>query len=304
MRTCITLLLALASCTCLQPGQGSRGGVESTSLLGQPLPRITPEEERLKHYEAELGESRARWEGSRLEEEAVWVGRNLAYLGRYQEAIRWYSRRLVDFPLSARLLRHRGHRYLSTRQVERAIADLAKAWDLLEGSQDEVEPDGAPNRYGLPRSTTHTNVLYHLGLAHYLQGEWSTSAAVFEECLARCTNDDMRVATMNWLVHGLRRDGRHAEARGILEGVTRHMEVLENDTYHRLLLLQKGELVADDVTRDSGDGVLNATALYGIATWSLCNGNVERARTLWQGIVEGTPWNAFGHLCAESDLAR
>lgn len=304
MRTCITLLLALASCTCLQPGQGSRSGVESTSFLGKPLPRITPEEARLEHYEAELRESRARWEGSGLEEDAIWVGRNLAYLGRYQEAIRWYSRRLVDFPLGARLLRHRGHRYLSTRQVERAIADLGKAWDLLEGSQDEVEPDGAPNRYGLPRSTTHTNVLYHLGLAHYLQGNWDASVAVFQECLARCTNDDMRVATMNWLVHGLRRDGRHAEARGVLEGVTRHMEVLENDTYHRLLLLQMGELVADDVTRGSGDGVLNATALYGIATWSLCNGNGERARALWQEIVEGTPWNAFGHLCAESDLAR
>lgn len=304
MRTCTVLLLGLAGCICVPPGLGSHQGIEAASLLGGALSRIAPTGARLEHYRAELEESRSRWEEAGLEEDAIWVGRHLGYLGRYREAIAWYTRRLADFPLSARLLRHRGHRYLSTRQVGRAVVDLGQAWDLLEGSQDEVEPDGAPNEYGLPRSTTHTNVLYHLGLGHYLRGEWSTSAAVFEECLLRCTNDDMRVAAMNWLVHSLRRDGRHAEARELLAGMTRHMEVLENDTYHRLLLLQKGELISNDVVRHSGEGVLNATALYGVATWSLCNGNGERARALWQEIVERTPWNAFGHLCAEADLAR
>ena len=302
MRAPIALLLGLASCAGmpLRPSHGP----EALSLLGAPLARIEPHGALLAHYQAELERSRSLWEESFGEEEAIWVGRNLAYLGRYQEAIRWYSRRLLDFPLSARLRRHRGHRYLSTRQVDRAVADLSYAWRLLEGTEDQVEPDGAPNRYGLPRSTTHTNVLYHLGLAHYLRGEWGTAVEVFGECLARCTNDDMRVATMNWLVHALRRNGQHAQAQEVLDGVTRRMEVLENNTYHQLLLLQKGKLLPRDLLRGSEDGVLSATALYGIATWSHCNGNRSRAEALWREVVGQTPWNAFGHLCAESDLAR
>jgi len=298
------LLLALPGCAGLGAGSHLPPGAEAVSFLGEDLQRLAPSGERRAHYEAELAASRARWQEAGLELDAVWVGRNLAYLGRYQDSIEWYTDRLLDFPASARLLRHRGHRYLSTRQVDLAIADLDRAWSLLEGTQDQVEPDGAPNRYGIPRSTTHTNVLYHLGLAHYVKGDWSAAAATYHECLARCTNDDMRVATMNWLVHALRRAGRGPEAAQVLAQVGRDMEVLENHVYYRLLLLQKGEMIPDEVLGGPQDGVRDATALYGISAWSYCNGNRTRAETLWRATVDRTPWNAFGHLCAEAELAR
>jgi len=303
MRACTLLLLTLAGCAGVAVNPG-RSSAEARSFLGEDLPRLELEGEPRTHYEAELAAARERWAVTGVEDDAIWVGRHLAYLGRYRDAIEWYGDRLRDFPHSARLRRHRGHRFLSVRRPVQAQADLEAAWALLEGTPDQVEPDGAPNRYGIPRSTTHTNVLYHLGLAHYLQQDWDSAARVFDACRARCANDDMLVATLNWQVHSLRRAGRHADARVLLEGVHERMEVLENEAYLQLLLLQKGQRIPDEVLGARRDGVQNATSLYGIATWSFCNGNQARAEALWRAIVDRTPWNAFGHLCAEAELAR
>lgn len=300
--TCVVPLLVGCAGTITEPGLPK--GIEARALTGEFLPRLEPPEEVRTLYEAELAAARARWNDTGSEDDAVWVGRHLAYLGRYRDAIEWYTDRLRDFPDSARLRRHRGHRYLTTRQLGPAREDLERAWELLEGSEDRVEPDGAPNRYGIPRSTMHTNVLYHLGLVHYVEARWQRAAETFGDCVDRSPNDDMRVAALNWRVHALRRMGRHARARSELERVTWDLGVIENHTYHRLLLLQKGELTPDEVLPVPGDRVQDATALYGVATWSWCNGNRERARALWRKVVDRTPWNAFGHLAAEAELAR
>ena len=293
--------LALAAC---RSAAVAPSDVEATSQRGVELQRIAPEGERLAQLEAELAAARERWGREGSEQAAVWVGRRLAYLGRYRASIDWYTRRLLDFPDSFRLRRHRGHRFISVRALEAATADLAEAWALCAHLPDEVEPDGAPNRYGIPRGTTQTSILYHLALAAYLRGEFSEAARVWRECLARCPNDDMRVATLNWLVHALRRDGREAQARAALEGVGREMAVIENFAYHRILLLQRGWLSTDDLLAEGEDGVQNATAAYGLANWSLCNGNEQGALALMERIVASTPWNAFGHMAAEADLAR
>lgn len=301
MRCFLLLTAVLTGCATNSPQY--KEVHEATSLLGAPLPRLEPSEEGSSHYEAELEAARERYAESGSELDAIWVGRHLAYLGRYQDAIDWYSDRLVDFPGSVRLLRHRGHRYLSIRKIDLAESDLSAAARAMRGMPDAIEPDGAPNPFGIPRSTTKTNVWYHLGLARYLLGDYEAAARVFSRCLALCRNDDMRVATLNWLVHSLRRDGQESRAHDLLAGVSRTMRVIENTTYLRLLLLQKGELLPEDVL-DEEDGVRNATAAYGVATWSLCNGNAAGAEQLWRRIVAETPWNAFGHLCAEREVAR
>ena len=61
------------------------------------------------------------------------------------------------------MYRHRGHRYITVAQFDRAIADFEKAVALIKGTPDEIEPDGAPNPTGKPRSTLHFNIWYHLG---------------------------------------------------------------------------------------------------------------------------------------------
>lgn len=303
MRPCRSLLPLLLALAC-RSAAVSDDRTEAVSLAGAPLERLEPEGEARAHYEAELAAARNAWSTDRSEDAAIWVGRHLAYLGRYRDAIEWYSARLDDLPDSHRLRRHRGHRYLSVRRFADARRDLEDAWRLCAELPDAVEPDGAPNRYGIPRGTTQTNVLYHLALARYLQGDFDGAAAVWDECLERCTNDDMRVATLNWLVHALRRAGREDQVPPYLAPVHRDMAVVENFAYHRLLLLQKGELTPGRLAADAGDGVQDATVAYGVANWSWCNGNRERARALLEEIVATTPWNAFGHVAAEADLAR
>src|SRR4029079_14854032 len=110
---------------------------------------------------------------------AIWLGRRLAYLGRFPEAIEAFTQGIAIHPADARLYRHRGHRYITTRRFDREVADLTKASQLVAGKQDEVEPDGAPNKAGIPRSTLQSNIWYHLGLAQYLSGDFDAALASY-----------------------------------------------------------------------------------------------------------------------------
>ena len=83
---------------------------------------------------------------------------------------------------------------------------------------DEIEPDGAPNPAGIPTSTLHTNVWYHLGLAHYLQGEFEEALKAYKKCLEASTNNDMDVATLDWYYMTLKRLNRHEDAQALLAG--------------------------------------------------------------------------------------
>lgn len=277
--------------------------MEALALDGSELLRIEPGPERKAHYEAELRAARARWTQRHEEIDAIWVGRHLAYLGRYQDAIDWYGARLFDFPESVRLRRHRGHRYLSVRRTREAIEDLQKAWELCRDLPDAIEPDGAPNSLGIPRSTTQTNVLYHLALGHYLQADFERAAEVWGECVERSPNDDMLVAALNWQVHALRRSGQEKEARSLLVSILPEMDVIENHGYHRLLLLQKGDASLEETLAEEGGVAASAAVAYGAGVWLWCEGRRDEARALWEAIVKGPGWNAFGYLCAEAELA-
>lgn len=305
--TVLALALPAASLTvgCRSSGV-SASDVEAISLLGAELVRVDPPADRRHELEADLADALAEWERNRSSEQAaVWVGRRLAYLGRYRESIEWYTKRLEEFPESYRLLRHRGHRFISVREFQAAYDDLALAALYSRGTRAEVEPDGAPNQYGIPRSTTQSNIWYHLGLSAYLMGEFEHAAALYVEFLQRYEpSDDTLVATTHWLYMSLRRSGHHDAAKRVLEPITASMEVIENFGYYDLLKLYKGWLQPEDVLGRAGDGVVSATVAYGVANWSFCNGNRERAIELWRGIVAGSSWNAFGSIAAEADLAR
>ena len=84
------------------------------------------------------------------------------------------------------------------------------------------------------------------------------------------TNDDRRVSMAHWLYMALRRNGRDAEAARVLVPMRRDMAVVENQAYHRLMLLYKGELSPDSVLTIGADGemsVTDASAAYGVANW-------------------------------------
>ena len=278
--------------------------IEATSLLGAPLRRPDLDDETARRFEANLAMARADFAARPKDESAlIWVGRRQAYLGRYQAAIETFSRGLDRHPDSARLLRHRGHRLITVRRFEAAVGDLERAARLVEGTPDAVEPDGLPNARDLPRSTTQTNIFYHLGLARYLQGDLPSAARAWQRCLALSPNDDMRVASAYWLYLCHRRLGDEAEAATLLDDVHADMDVIENHAYHELLLLFKGQRRPDEIDAASDDTVQDATRAYGLSMYHLLRGDRARAEAGFHAIVSGPGWAAFGAIAAEAELA-
>jgi tetratricopeptide (TPR) repeat protein len=279
--------------------------VEAYSLAGDPLIRPTQGVETRARLEQNLMEAQAAYADNPDDPDAIiWLGRRLAYLGRYQDAIAVFGEGIEKHPDDARMYRHRGHRHITVRDFDGAVADFTRAVTLIRGKPDEVEPDGAPNRFNIPTSTLQSNIWYHLGLAHYLKGEFEEAREAFLECLRVSNNDDMLVATADWLYMTYRRLGSDAEAAAVLAPIHRDMTILENDSYHRRLLMYKGELPPEELLSSSDDALQMATQGYGVGNWYLYNGDEARAREIFERVLSYDNWPAFGHIAAESDLLR
>jgi dipeptidyl aminopeptidase/acylaminoacyl peptidase len=281
------------------------GSVEARSLLGTPLtpPPIDPD--RKKKLEEDLAKATVDFiRDPDNAETLIWLGRRTAYLGRYREAVEIYTRGIAKHPKDLRLYRHRGHRHITLRQLDEAVADLTRASELARRVPDAVEPDGIPNRTGIPTSTSHFNVYYHLALARYLRGEFEAAARAWRECLKYSKNPDSLVATSDWLYLTLRRLGRDAEAARLLEPIRADMGVIENDTYLHRLLLYKGELETQDLLAAGGGGVERATYLYGVGAHHLVSGRTKQARATFETILRGADWAAFAHIAAEAEIQR
>jgi tetratricopeptide (TPR) repeat protein len=280
-------------------------GTEAVSLLGKPLMPVPVSAAARPRLEANLAAARAAYEHTPENADSIiWLGRRIAYLGRYREAIEVFTRGIALHPDDARLYRHRGHRYISVREFDRAIADLEKAASLVRGRPDEVEPDGAPNAYSIPTSTLQSNIWYHLALARYLKHDFQGALPAWLECMTVSANDDMRVATSDWLYMTYRRLGRPAEAAAVLEPIRADMRILENEAYHKRLLMYKGEITADALLAvDTDDPVQIATYGYGVGNWYLYNGDGAGAQAIFRRILESPNWSAFGYIAAEAELA-
>lgn len=278
---------------------------QAVSLFGEPLIPPEPSPEARAQMEAELAAAAAAYERAPEDPDSIiWLGRRQAYLGRYLDAIVTFGRGVHLHPEDARMYRHRGHRYITTRQFDLAIRDFERAAELIQGTVDEIEPDGQPNAAGIPTSTLHGNIHYHLALARYLKHDFEGALVAWRDALDAATNDDMFVAVSDWLYMTLRRLGRDEEAARVLEPINADMRILENHAYHRRLLMYKGELDADALMpADEADAVQLATYGYGIANWHLVNGREEEAMDLFRRILELPNWAAFGYIAAESELA-
>ncbi len=287
------------------PERGS--DLQAISLRGDSLTRSMLDPGSWPLQDSLLAEARAALEASPDEPEPlIWVGRRLGYLGRYDEAIAVFGTGVERFPDDPRFLRHRGHRLISVRDFDGAVGDLSAAMEMVRDRPDQVEPDGLPNERGIPISTLHSNIRYHLGLAHYLMGHWEAAAAAFGADVEAAVNPDMQVASSYWLYLILRRAGDESGARALLETIDADMEIVENTAYHRLLLLFKGHLSEANLLGGEGGVTLQGTTIaYGVGAWHLLEGDREGALQIFSDIVAGrSQWPAFGYIAAEAELAR
>ena len=287
----------------------SSGAFAQTNCL-QTAAEIPPQlsTETQRESEAKLNEARERFDkDSRSADNIIWLGRRTAYLGRYKDAIRIYTQGIEQFPSDARLYRHRGHRFITLRCFDAAIADLEKASKLITGKPDEIEPDGLPNARNIPTSTLHSNIWYHLGLAYYLKGDFQRALSAYREAEKVSKNADMLVATTHWLYMTLRRLGREKEATKTLASIKDGLDLIENGDYYKLIRVYKKQIepanLWAEITQRS-NSLTNATIGYGLGNWFLYNGQRADAEKIFRQVTAGNQWSSFGYIAAEAELKR
>jgi len=263
---------------------------EATSLLGTPLYATPLAPDLLARRAEELATAEVELGANAGDADAlIWVGRRQAYLGRYRDAIATFSEGIQLHPNDARMVRHRGHRWITVREFDRAIEDFRRGVELVAGRPDEVEPDGLPNPRGIPTSTLQFNIWYHLGLAHYVKGEFQEALEAYNACMAVSTNPDAR------------------EAAAVLTPFAPGYEVIENQSYVDLLQLFRGDRTADELLGAGGDSptLESTTTAYGVGAWHLVNGRNDEALDVFSRIVAASDqWAAFGYVAAEAEVAR
>jgi len=299
------MVLLMSRCVVNNPEEAASEAAEVYSLLG--LEYYAPTEPNPK-LDSNLAVAKKNFEADASEDNYIWLGRRTAYLTRYNEAINIFSEGIEKYPNSYRLYRHRGHRYISQRKFDAAIADLNKAAELMHDVPLEIEPDGQPNKINKPLSSTQFNVWYHLGLAHYLKEEFEAAEKAYLECLKVSDNDDLITATVDWLYMTYRRMGKNEEAKKLMELITPAMTIIENDSYFKRLNMYKGLLPVDSVLTVSNSNedvdLALATQGYGVGNWYLYNGDTTLALETFQRVVAGKHFSAFGFIASEADLAR
>ncbi len=280
---------------------------EATSLLGKPLFAPPLAEADQRRMEADRAAAFQKASGEPSAENIIWLGRRTAYLGRFREAIQVFGGGLRLYPDDPRFFRHRGHRFITVREFDRAIADLEQAASLIKGKPDEVEPDGQPNARNTPTSTLHTNIWYHLALARYLKGDYTRAFDDWLRTKAAGKNPDSLVSSTHWLYTTLRRTGatdKHSQVIAALAPITPGLDVIENGSYYSLVQLYKGLKTEAEVLAGAGTGAAATAVRYGVSAWYLANGRRDEARKMWDQILAGPDWPSFGYIAAEADTAR
>jgi len=231
-------------------------------------------------------------------ESLIWYGRRAAYLGYYQKSIDLYSEGIKKYPDDARFYRHRGHRYISTRQYDKAIKDFRKAIRLIDEKVDQIEPDGLPNKKNIPLTTLNGNIWYHIGLAYYLTNDMNNALKAFSNRSVSHKYDDNIVSSAHWLYMINRRLGDIEGADRIIDKVNSEMDIIENMSYHQSCLFYKGELKESEI-------VIDDVALYSLANWYMYQKNdTINAKKYYQKLLKnGNPYS-FAFIAGESDWIR
>ncbi|MGB2908816.1 MAG: tetratricopeptide repeat protein [Candidatus Aminicenantaceae bacterium] len=302
LNVCLVLsVLLVFSCVQTPEDAAPAAAAQAVSLLGEELYAAESSAAALEQYaEAKKNFDQAPESADAL----IWYGRRTAYLGQYREAIEIYTEGIKQFPEDARFFRHRGHRYISVREFDKAIEDFEQAAALIEGTEDTIEPDGMPNARNIPVSSLHSNIWYHFGLACYLTNDLDNALRAYRAGLLALHNDDNRVSLTHWLYMTLRLLGRDDEAKEALVPIHSEMDIIENSAYHKLCLFYKGELTLEDLSDPEFSTIMDDAVAYGVGSWYFYCGDRDRAKAVFEEILARDSWASFGYIAAEADYVR
>jgi len=199
---------------------------------------------------------------------------------QYREAIATFTRGIGVAPNNALLYRWRGHRYLSTRQFDKAMNDLQR---------------------GARLDSTIYGIWYHLGIVRFVRRDFAGAATAFTRALPMAPDSAERAGATDWLWMSLSRAGRKVDAQALLD---RRPDVPNaGNAYAQRLRLYRREVSPDSVftPADTSD-IQVATLSYGIGNWYLVQGDTANARIWFERSVASGGWPAFGFIVSEVEL--
>ncbi len=201
---------------------------------------------------------------------------------QFREAIETFTRALALAPNDPMLYRWRGHRYLSTRQLDLARADL---------------------EHGLALDSTLYGCWYHLGIVRYVTGDYAGAADAFAHARPLAPEPGERAGSFDWSWMSLSRAGRAAEAAELLLHLPDSLP--PENAYTKRLQLYRGLADAEHlITAADSTDIAIATLSYGIGNWYLVKGDTTRARPWFERSVGSGGWPAFAFIASEAELRR
>lgn len=274
--------------------------VEGTSFGGTPLYRNGIDAERAGELQAQIDALEA--SSSLTEDDYIKLGSLYIAGNRFSDSIDLYTRGLEAHPESFKLRRHRGHRYINLRQLDKAIVDLREAVALMGSENSDVLEY---NSAGEPTATYEHWVWYHIGLYHYLNEQWDEAAVAYQKCVDTSISNPNRVGATDWLYNALRKGGRHDEAAAAIAKIPADMDTNREHPYFKRVMVYKGELSPGDVI-DVDKPVsdwngFDITAGYGIANWHAFSGDTVAAERIHRSILETPFWNAWAFVVTDKE---
>ena len=203
---------------------------------------------------------------------------------QFREAIETFTRGLAIAPNEPMLYRWRGHRNLSVREFDMALADLMHGYQL---------------------DSTNYGILYHLGVLRYLTGDFTAASALFAKAQRRAPDGGELAGGTDWLWMSLSRAGRAAEATAMLARRPDTLPTPPGYAYVSRLKLYRGEIAPDALVSPSDTAdVQVATLNYGLGNWYLIQGDTAKATAAFERSVASGGWPGFGFMVSEAELRR
>jgi tetratricopeptide (TPR) repeat protein len=299
----LVALLVVVACNSPRTADQASPKPETMGFSGQPL-YANPADSMAVIKHDSLVKALA-LKGPLTEDDFITIGRSQVAIGQFRGAVETYSGGLLRFPDSYRLLRHRGHRYINLRELDKAITDLNRAEELIRSQPDVYEFDAA----GKPGPTYQHNIWYHIGLVHFLKRNFTAAAEAFEKSLATAYKGNDKAGASDWLYNCYMRAGMNDKAAAVAKPFTMEFDIEPKDyPYYRRLLLFNNVIQPSELVNEAKPGdslTLNdMTKMYGLANYYLYHGDTAKAQSLYAKVLQANAWQGFAYASAELDIAK
>jgi tetratricopeptide (TPR) repeat protein len=203
---------------------------------------------------------------------------------QYREAIATFTKGMGVAPTNALLYRWRGHRYLSLRLLDSALADFDR---------------------GLKLDSTVYGIWYHKGVVHYVRGEFGAAADAFARAQRTAPDTNEFAGSTDWLWMSAMRAGRPGDATAALARAPDTLHVTSAAAYAQRIKLYRGQITPEQAftPADTSD-IAIATLSYGVGNWYLVRGDTANAKEYFERSVRSGGWPAFGFIASEAELRR